>query len=95
MSDLIERLRHRDRIVHPNSRETFSLVKEAADEIERLTAACVHWKVAESLWDKDRVEQLMAANTKLKEGLKKLDACENPYDLWDKWLELREDHAFR
>jgi hypothetical protein len=33
---LVERLRHRDRIVHPNSRETFDLVKEAADEIERL-----------------------------------------------------------
>jgi hypothetical protein len=31
---LVERLRHRDRIVHPNSRETVDLVKEAATELE-------------------------------------------------------------
>ena len=69
---LVERLRHRDRIVHPNSRETFDPVKEAADEIERLNGLVAMQKKDMKV-AMDRIAEL--------EGALRWEAgeeCENP-----------------
>ena len=77
MSDLQKRLRKGQRIDSWGFHTPTRLDKEAAEEIERLKArvdelesACVHWKVAESIWDKDAVDRLQARVDELEAEVK-------------------------
>ena len=51
-------------------------------KVEQLEAMCALWEIAESLWDKDRVEQLEGATKAAKDSIAHVDGT------MDAWLIL-------